>query len=385
MYQLRCIECGENFDDELIYTCPKCGGLLEVAFDVSSADFRLDGNNVTLWKYRSLLPVNTDPITLFEGGTPLYPVETGRKTKVFVKHEGLNPSGSFKDRGMTVGVTKAIEFGMKSVACASTGNTSASMAMYSARAGLRAIVLLPSGKVALGKLAQAMMHGAKVIAIRGNFDVALRLVREVSERKGLYLLNSVNPFRLEGQKTIAFEIVDQLGYAPDAVFVPVGNAGNISAIYKGFVELKEAGYIDEVPRMIGVQAEGASPIYRAFVEGKDDIEPVSNPETIATAIRIGAPVNARKALRAIYSSNGMVLQVSDEEIVNAQKMLARQGIGVEPASASSLAGFLKEDFDLDTAVCIATGNLLKDPEEVMRVAGKPVEVDAEISEIEKLI
>lgn len=385
MYLLRCIECGENFDDELIYTCPKCGGLLDVAFDVSNADFRLDGSNVTLWKYRSLLPVKTDPITLFEGGTPLYSVETGGKTKVFVKHEGLNPSGSFKDRGMTVGVTKAVELGMKSVACASTGNTSASMAMYSARAGLKALVLLPSGKVALGKLAQAMMHGAKVIAIRGNFDVALKLVREVSERKGLYLLNSINPFRLEGQKTIAFEIVDQLGYAPDAIFVPVGNAGNVSAIYKGFVELKEAGYIDEVPKMIGVQAEGANPVYRAFVERKDDIEPVGNPETIATAIRIGAPVNARKALRAIYSSNGMVLQVSDDEIVNAQKMLARQGIGVEPASASSLAGFLKEEFDFDTVVCIATGNLLKDPEEVMSVAGNPVEVEADISEIEKLI
>lgn len=385
MYLLRCIECGENFENELIYTCPECGGLLEVVFDVSNADFRLDGSNITLWKYRSLLPVKIEPITLFEGGTPLYSVDVDADAKVFVKHEGLNPSGSFKDRGMTVGVTKAVELGMKSVACASTGNTSASMAMYSARAGLKAYVLLPSGKVALGKLAQAMMHGAKVIAVRGNFDVALKLVREVSERKGLYLLNSVNPFRLEGQKTIAFEIVDQLGYAPDAVFVPVGNAGNISAIYKGFMELKEAGYIDEIPKMIGVQAEGANPIYRAFVEGKDSIEPVENPETIATAIRIGAPVNARKALRAVHFSKGRVLQVSDEEIVRAQKMLAKQGIGVEPASASSLAGLLKEDFDFDTVVCIATGNLLKDPEEVMKVSGKPVEVDASISEIEKLI
>ncbi|WP_456477930.1 threonine synthase [Geoglobus ahangari] len=385
MYLLRCIECGENFENELIYTCPKCGGLLEVVFDVSNADFRLDGNNVTLWKYRSLLPVRIEPVTLFEGGTPLYPVDVDVDARVFVKHEGLNPSGSFKDRGMTVGVTKALELGMKSVACASTGNTSASMAMYSARAGLRAYVLLPSGKVALGKLAQAMMHGARVIAIRGNFDVALKLVREISERKGLYLLNSVNPFRFEGQKTIAFEIVDQLGHAPDAVFVPVGNAGNISAIYKGFLELREAGYIDEIPKMIGVQAEGANPIYRAFVEGKDSIEPVENPETIATAIRIGAPVNARKALRAVYSSKGKVLQVSDEEIVSAQKMLAKQGIGVEPASASSLAGLLKEDSDFDTVVCIATGNLLKDPEEVMRVSGTPVEVDANISEIERLI
>jgi len=384
MYYLKCIDCKSGYEDDTLYTCPKCGGLIEVVIDVSNAEFRLNGKNITLWKYKSLIPVKREPVTLFEGGTPLYQIDVGRNSKVFVKHEGLNPSGSFKDRGMTVGVTKALELGKSSVVCASTGNTSASMAMYSARAGLKAYVLLPAGKVALGKLAQAIMHGARVIAVKGNFDTALKLVREISEKKGLYLLNSVNPFRLEGQKTIAFEIGDQLGYVPDAVFVPVGNAGNLSAIYKGFLELKEAGYTDSIPKMIGVQAEGANPIYRAFLEGKETIKPVKNPETIATAIRIGAPINAKKALRAIYSSNGRVLQVSDSEIVSAQKYLAKQGIGVEPASASSLAGFMKDDEDFDTVVCIATGNLLKDPEEVISVSEMPVEVEASIKAIENL-
>ncbi|AIY89410.1 threonine synthase [Geoglobus acetivorans] len=385
MYLLRCIECGEVYETDSLYTCAKCGGLLEVVVDLSNADFRLDGNNITLWKYRSLIPVKTDPVTLFEGGTPLYPLKTGKSSRVYIKHEGLNPSGSFKDRGMTVGITKALELKKRSVMCASTGNTSASMAMYAARASLKAYVILPSGKVALGKLTQAMMHGARVIAIKGNFDAALKIVRKLTERNEIYLLNSINPFRLEGQKTIAYEIVDQLGYVPDAVFVPIGNAGNISAIYKGFRELKEAGFIDDVPEMVGVQAEGADPVYRAFIQKKDRIDPVSNPETIATAIRIGNPVNAKKALRAIYDSGGRVLRVSDSEIVEAQKFLAKQGVGVEPASASSLAGFLKEEFDYDTVVCIATGNLLKDPEEIIRVCEKPMEVSANPEVIEKLL
>ncbi len=378
---LRCIDCRGIFEEEDIYTCPKCNGLLEVVVDVSNADFKLNGENVKVWKYKSLLPVKIKPITLHEGGTPLYDLDKN----VFIKHEGMNPSGSFKDRGMTVGITKAIELEKKSVACASTGNTSASMAMYAARAKLNAYILLPAGKVALGKLAQALMHNAKVIAIKGNFDQALRLVREICMKKGFYLLNSVNPFRLEGQKTIAFEIVDQLGYSPDAVFVPVGNAGNISAIYKGFKELKEAGYIDDIPRMIGVQAKGANPIYRAFKEGKRDIDPVLNPETIATAIRIGIPVNAKKALNAIYESKGFVMEVSDEEIVQAQKILAKNGIGVEPASASSYAGYLKCEKDFESVVCIATGHLLKDPEEVIAVVGKPTEVEADIKAIEKVL
>ncbi len=378
---LRCIDCGSVFESEELYTCPKCDGLLEVVIDVSNADFKLDGSNIGVWKYKSLLPVKIKPVTLGEGGTPLYDIDK----RVFVKHEGLNPSGSFKDRGMTVGITKAIELKKDSVACASTGNTSASMAMYAARAGIKAYILLPAGKVALGKLAQALMHGAKVIAIRGNFDQALKLVREVCLKRGFYLLNSVNPFRLEGQKTIAFEILDQLSYVPEAIFVPVGNAGNISAIYKGFKELKEAGYIEEVPKMIGIQARGANPIYRAFKEGRKDIKPVQNPETVATAIRIGVPVNAKKALRAIYESKGFAMEVTDEEIVNAQKLLAKKGIGVEPASAASYAGFLKCDEEFDSVVCVTTGHLLKDPEEVISVVGKPIEVDADINAIESVL
>lgn len=393
-YLLRCIDCNSGFESDYIYTCPRCGGLLEVHFFLNpdEIDFSFDGTNLSVWKYRSLLPVSIDPVSLNEGGTPLYRVKLISRIShcdVYVKHEGMNPSGSFKDRGMTVGVTKAIEIGRKAVACASTGNTSASMAMYAAKAGIKAYVLLPAGKVALGKVAQALMHGAKVISIRGNFDEALTLVRQVCEEKGFYLLNSVNPFRLEGQKTIAFEIVDALG-VPDAVILPVGNAGNISAIYKGFVELRELGLIDDVPRMIGVQAEGANPIFRAFQEGRRDIEPVDNPETVATAIRIGQPVNARKALKAIYESEGMAVEVSDDEIVEAQKLLAaKEGIGVEPASAASVAGLLKlsREGELrgERIVCITTGHLLKDPEEVIKVCGKPVEVDADVEAIKAVL
>ncbi|MEM0203059.1 MAG: threonine synthase [Archaeoglobaceae archaeon] len=393
MYSLKCIECGKE-NRETNYNC-ECGGLLEVRFDFDkvSVDFKLDGRDLRVWKYRSLLPVRSEPVTLKEGGTPLYRLERLEKElgirRIYVKHEGLNPSGSFKDRGMTVGITKALEFRKRAVACASTGNTSASMAMYAAKAGLKAFVLLPAGKVALGKVAQALMHGAEVIGIKGNFDDALRIVREVCEKADIYLLNSVNPYRLEGQKTIAFEIVDEIG-VPDAVLLPVGNAGNISAIYKGFKEFKELGLIDRVPRMIGIQAEGASPIYKAFKEGKREIEPFANPETIATAIRIGNPVNAKKALNAIYESKGLAETVSDEEIISAQKILAKNGIGVEPASASSVAGLIKlakaGEIDRDsTVVCIATGNLLKDPETVIKVCGEPRIVDAEVEKVMALV
>jgi len=393
-YYLRCIECGKKYERDDIYTC-ECGGLLEVAinFDTVDINFRLDGNNLSVWKYRCLLPVKMEPVSLKEGGTPLYHttrLEGELGCKVYVKHEGANPSGSFKDRGMTVGITKAIEIGRNAVACASTGNTSASMAMYAAKAGLKAYVLLPAGKVALGKVAQALMHGARVIGIRGNFDQALALVRQISENEGFYLLNSINPFRLEGQKTIAYEIVDEIG-VPDRVVLPVGNAGNISAIYKGFKELKGLGLIDAIPKMTGVQAEGASPVYQAVKGGKKDIEPVLKPETVATAIRIGQPVNARKAIRAIYESKGTATQVSDEEIIKAQKDLAaKEGIGVEPASAASIAGLrrlvaegiVEKD---EVVVCITTGHLLKDPEEVIRACGKPVEVEASLEVIKKIL
>ena len=396
-YQLQCIECRALYDpNEIIYTCPSCGGLLEVIYDLSEIDFRKTDECRSVWKYKALLPVNIKPVTIKEGGTPLYRTERlgeGMEVhEVYVKHEGLNPTGSFKDRGMTVGVTKAIELGMKTVACASTGNTSASLATYAAKAGIPAVVLLPGGKVALGKIAQALIHGAKVLNIRGNFDEALRLMREVCDEYGFYLLNSINPFRLEGQKTIAFEIVDELGWeVPDRVILPVGNAGNISAIYKGFKELKELGITDAIPKMTGIQAEGSRPVVDAIDRGLAEIVPDPNPETIATAIRIGDPVNAAKALRAIRESGGLAISVSDEEIVQAQRDLASvEGIGVEPASATSVAGMRKLVAEglIDTderIVCITTGHILKDPTEVVDVCEKPIEVDAEIEAVRRAV
>ncbi|MDI9609845.1 MAG: threonine synthase [Archaeoglobales archaeon] len=393
MYSVKCIECGKENSEES-YNC-ECGGLLEVKINLDQVeiDFKLNGKDLSVWKYRSLLPVKIEPISLKEGGTPLYRLERLEKElgirRIYVKHEGLNPSGSFKDRGMTVGVTKAIEFNRKAVACASTGNTSASMAMYAARAGLKAYVLLPAGKVALGKVAQALMHGAEVIGIKGNFDDALRIIREVCDRLRIYLLNSVNPFRLEGQKTIAYEIVDEIG-VPDRVVLPVGNAGNISAIYKGFKEFLELQLIEWLPKMTGIQAERSAPVYKAFIEKKDNIEPVSNPETIATAIRIGNPVNAKKALKAIYESKGLAEIVSDDEIISAQKLLAKNGIGVEPASAASVAGLIKLakagmiEGD-EKVVCITTGNLLKDPETAIKVSGEPKIVEASVEKVMSLM
>ncbi|NYT00692.1 MAG: threonine synthase [Methanocellales archaeon] len=396
---LECIECKAEYSDtEIIYTCQRCGGLLDVIYDYSKIDLSFQKLNQppSVWKYASLLPVKREPISIKEGGTPLY--KCGRLAKqigiheLYVKHEGLNPTGSFKDRGMTVGVSKALELGMKTVACASTGNTSASLAIYAAKAGISAVVLLPEGKVAMGKVAQALMHGAKVITIRGNFDDAFRLVRELCEQRDFYLLNSINPFRLEGQKTIGFEIIDQLGWkSPDRVVLPVGNAGNISAIYKGFSEFKGFDIIDEIPRMTGIQSEGACPIFNAFKRGDTKIVPEKNPETVASAIRIGDPVNAPKALRAIYDSKGTAEKVSDEEIIEAQKSLARlEGIGVEPASAASIAGLKKlvEKGVIqpdERVVCITTGHLLKDPEEVIGVCGKPIEVEADIDAIRAVI
>ncbi|MEA3323659.1 MAG: threonine synthase [Euryarchaeota archaeon] len=396
-YQLHCIECHTLYDpDEIIYTCPSCGGLLEVIYDISEIDFRKTDECRSVWKYKALLPVNIKPVTIQEGGTPLYRTERLKDglelSEVFVKHEGLNPTGSFKDRGMTVGVTKAIELGMKTVACASTGNTSASLATYAAKAGIPAVVLLPGGKVALGKIAQALIHGAKVLNIRGNFDEALRLVREVCDEYGFYLLNSINPFRLEGQKTIAFEIADELGWeVPDRVILPVGNAGNISAIYKGFKELKELGVTDAIPKMTGIQAEGSRPVVDAIDRELAEIVPDPNPETIATAIRIGDPVNAAKALRAIRESGGLAISVSDDEIISAQRNLAStEGVGVEPASATSVAGLRKLvlggliDSD-ERIVCITTGNIMKDPTEVVDVCPKPIEVDANIDAVRRAV
>jgi threonine synthase len=289
--------------------------------------------------------------------------------------EGDNPTCSFKDRGMTVGVSKALEHGVKAVVCASTGNTSASMAAYAAKAGLKSIVLVPSGKVARGKLAQAVVHGAEIFQVEGNFDDALRLVVDLSEKtREIYLLNSINPYRIEGQKTLAFEVRDQLGGIPDLMVLPVGNAGNISALWKGFRELRILGLEDEVPRLVGIQAEGASPIAEAFKKGLEKIRPWRRPETIATAIRIGEPVSWMKALKAVRDSRGLMETVSDEEILEAQRVLARsEGLFVEPASAASIAGLRKlleeELIQRDMKiVCVATGHGLKDPEAALRNA-----------------
>ncbi len=400
MHDLRCIECNAIYSgDDVIYTCMECGGLLDVIYDydeISLTREKLSKEALSVWKYRELLPIRRAPVTLQEGGTQLYRLtrlaEELSAEEVYVKHEGMNPTGSFKDRGMTVGVTKAIELGMSTVACASTGNTSASLAIYAAKAGMPAVVLLPAGKVALGKVAQALMHGAKVLTIRGNFDEALRLVRDLCTKEDFYLLNSINPYRLEGQKTIAFEIAEQLQWnVPDRIVLPVGNAGNITAIYKGFKELKRLGLTETVPKMTGVQAEGASPITRAVREREERIDPETNPETIATAIRIGNPVNARKALKAIYESNGTAETVTDEEIIRAQKDLAQlEGIGVEPASASSIAGLRKllQNQEIDPSeqiVCITTGHLLKDSEEILKICPRPIEINATIEDVRRVI
>lgn len=398
MYHLECIECRRKYGkDEIIYNC-ECGGLLEVVYDHSKLrlgrEFRHEPPSV--WKYRALLPLEREPVTLNEGGTPLYRArrlaeKIGVK-ELYIKHEGMNPTGSFKDRGMTVGVSKALELGARALVCASTGNTSASLSVYGARAGVPVVVLLPAGKVAIGKVAQSLMHGAKVLSVRGNFDDALKLVRELCEKQGFYLLNSINPYRLEGQKTIGFEIADQMGWKlPDRVVLPVGNAGNISAIYKGFGELKLLGLANSIPMMTGIQAEGACPVVRAVKSGADSITPAERPETVATAIRIGNPVNAPKALRAIRESGGTAESVSDAQILEAQQELARvEGIGVEPASASSLAG-LKKLADIgmvdqdETVVCVTTGHLLKDPENVLKVCQKPIEIDPSLDAVMRAI
>jgi threonine synthase len=291
---------------------------------------------------------------------------------------------------MTVGVSKAVELGVKSVICASTGNTSASLAAYAAKAGLQCTVLIPSGKIAYGKLSQAMIYGAKVIQVRGNFDQALDAVLKLSEKhRTIYLLNSINPFRIEGQKSLGYEICDQLNQeAPDRLVVPVGNAGNISAIWKGFTEFHALGVVKALPKMTGIQAAGSAPIAKAIKTGSDTIVPVSAPETVATAIRIGAPVSWKKALNAIRESHGTAETVTDTEILSAQKMLARiEGLFVEPASASSIAGLIKlvENGTIDKderIVCVTTGHGLKDPDTAVKMSEKPVEVDAEITAIE---
>jgi len=317
-------------------------------------------------RYREFLPVSeaTRTVTLNEGGTPLIEAkrivsEIEGDFRLFIKYEGLNPTASFKDRGMTLAVTKAVERGASIVVCASTGNTSASAAAYAAAAGMTCLVLIPEGKIAYGKMAQALIHGARTLEVRGNFDDALDIVRELGERDEVEVVNSINPFRIQGQKTAAFEVCDVIGDAPDMHFLPVGNAGNITAYWMGYKEYLEAGRSSGLPRMMGWQAEGAAPI----VHGA----PVENPETIATAIRIGNPASWEHAVKAATESSGAIDMVSDEEILDAHRMLARTaGIFVEPASAAGIAGLLKCHAaggvpDGSTVVATVTGHGLKDP------------------------
>jgi len=337
--------------------------------------------------YWDLLPVKKQEciVTLHEGNTPLLRCRNLERSinpdiQLYLKLEGLNPTCSFKDRGMTVAISKAVEEGSRAVICASTGNTSASAAAYAARAGLRAYVLVPQGNISLGKLSQAMIHGAKVIEVEGNFDTALRLVKEVTSRFAITLVNSINPYRIEGQKTAAFEICDLLGRAPDYHFLPVGNAGNITAYWKGYKEYVEVGRLSSLPRMMGFQAAGAAPIVLGRV--------VEQPETVASAIRIGNPASWQGALAARDESKGTIDIVSDDEILAAYKLLAdSEGVLAEPASAASVAGVIKKQKEGlfrkgDVVVCTLTGHGLKDPDIAIRHSPKPTRMAAELKLLE---
>ena len=340
-------------------------------------------------KYRKYLPVSelTKVVSLCEGATPLIKAdnlarEIGLNINLYLKYEGLNPTGSFKDRGMTMAVTKAKEEGSKAVICASTGNTSASAAAYAARAGMSCCVLIPDGHIAMGKLSQAMMYGANIIAIDGNFDEALDAVREISSNYPITLVNSVNPYRIEGQKTGAFEIVDDLLDAPDYHFIPVGNAGNITAYWKGYKEYYAENKCSKLPKMMGVQAQGAAPIVLGHK--------IDDPETIATAIRIGNPASWKYAQTALDESNGKIDMVSDDEILNAYRLLTRtEGVFAEPASASSVAGLIKlknEIKENTTVVCVLTGNGLKDPNNAIEYSCNEIhKCSSNVDDIVKII
>jgi len=330
--------------------------------------------------YREFFPVSdkTPVVSLLEGKTPLVQapnLSAQLRAKVFLKIEGANPTGSFKDRGMTVAMSKALEDGAKAVVCASTGNTSASAAAYAARAGMSCLVLIPEGHIALGKLAQALIHGAQVLQVRGNFDRALEIVRELPERAPIVVVNSVNPYRIEGQKSGAFEVVDALGDAPDVHCIPVGNAGNITAYWKGYREYREAGRATKLPRMLGFQASGAAPIVLGH--------PVESPETIATAIRIGNPASWSGATAAASESGGGITAVTDEEILDAYRFLAaKESVFCEAASAASVAGLIKTGVEPgSTVVCVLTGHGLKDPDLAISSVKVPLTIDATLESV----
>ena len=385
----RCIDpaCGASFGlNERFYVCPSCGGLLDVALEASTdtdperlrdvwtkrlASFEPNDRS-GVWRYRELLPFAADApiVTLAEGNTPLYdaPVSAaycGLET-LTLKHQGCNPTGSFKDTGMTAAVTQAVILGARTVVCASTGNTAASLAAYAARAKLQCAILVPRGQISHNKLAQSLDYGAAVLELDGNFDDAMRVIRELAEDESIYLVNSINPFRIEGQKTVAAELLHQRGWrVPDHVVVPGGNLGNSSAFGKGFRELKDLRLIDRLPQLSVVQAEGAAPFATLFESESDVLIPIEDPQTLATAIKIGAPVSWRKALRAVLESGGTVLSVSEQEIADAKAIIGRDGVGCEPASATTVAGikrlvaagFIGSETDV---VAVLTGHILKD-------------------------
>jgi threonine synthase len=384
--KLICVDCQKEFPLwEVRYRCD-CGGTLDVIHEWDSGispttfDQRLGSrephDRSGVWRYRELI-LSLDPkdiITKPEGNTNLYsskPIAdfVGLR-EILLKHEGENPTGSFKDRGMTVGVSVARKLGMKRVACASTGNTSASMAAYAAQSGQQAIVFIPEGKIAYGKLSQTLASGARTMQIDGDFDAAMGLIEQACAKRGIYLLNSINPFRIEGQKAIAIELLHELDWrAPDWIVLPGGNLGNNSALSKGLVEMHSLGLIDRLPRLAVIQAEGANPLYTAFREDRDLI-PVGNAETIATAIKIGNPLSWKKSLRGLRQTNGVVEQVSDQEIMDAKARVDAAGIGAEPASCASVAGIKKlvdqGVIGRQEQVCgILTGHLLKDPDAVV--------------------
>jgi threonine synthase len=415
-----CASCGHEIPETDSHSrCPRCRGLLELRHrppaqggNALRATFdarwgvRRGALASGVWRYgEAVLPTAGPHILSYpEGNTPLLanaPVaEWAGAPELLLKHEGQNPTGSFKDRGMTVGVTQARRVGARAVACASTGNTAAALAAYGALAGLPALVLVPKGQVALGKLAQALAYGARTLLVRGNFDACLELADQASERLGVYLLNSVNPFRLEGQKTIVLEVLQQLGWEPpDWIVVPAGNLGNTAAFGKALDEARAWGLIDRMPRLAAVQADGAAPFAQSFREGFAERRRV-DPHTVATAINIGNPVSFERAVRAIRDTNGVVTSVSDDEILDAKAVVDRAGIGCEPASAAALAGtrrLIREDIirPRDRVVAVLTGHVLKDPETVTRYhqeveprparANRPIEIEARLADVERVM
>ncbi|MBX3070469.1 MAG: threonine synthase [Thermomicrobiales bacterium] len=409
--------CGASADGSpSVSQCAACGGLLDVAFAFDQPLARGDFSalplatqvNSGVWRYRQLLPwFPTDQIvTRAEGFTPIYwddrLAHFGGVGRLGLKHEGQNPTGSFKDRGMTVGVTHAKSVGATMVACASTGNTSASLASYAAAAGMSALVLIPEGKIAGGKLAQTIAHGAHIVQVEGDFDIALRMLRELTAGYPVYLVNSVNPYRVEGQKTIVIEMFEQLDWqVPDVIALPGGNLGNTAAFGKALIDLQMAGLIDRIPRLLTIQAEGASPFVDYFESGFDRYEPVTA-ETVATAIKIGNPASVERARRAIQFSSGMVARVTDAEIMEAKAMIDRCGIGCEPASAATLAGIRKQvalrQIGPDAHVVgVLTGHLLKDTEAVVRfhledapgerspLVNRPVSIPADMDALKRTL